>query len=77
MRGKARRDSSVFVLLAPPVEYDSMMRQLVPEEDFQIPVEKTVATTVQSKFHNNTRSLPSSYFKLFLYTVHVPLADAE
>jgi len=28
MRGKARRDSSVLVLLAPPGEYDWMIRQL-------------------------------------------------
>jgi len=52
MRGKVQRDSPVRVLLAPTGEYDSMTRQL------QIPVEKTVATTVQSKFNNNTRSLP-------------------
>jgi len=27
-------------------------------EDFQIPPEKTVETTVQSNFNNNTRNLP-------------------
>ena len=57
MRGKAQRDSPVLVLLAPPGEYDWMIRQLVPQEDSQIPVETTVATTVQSKFNNNIRSL--------------------
>jgi len=44
----------------------------IPSKDFQIPVEKTVATTVQSKFNNNTRSLPKWLFQtqihlLFLY----------
>jgi len=58
MCGKAQHDSPILVLLAPPGEYDWMIRQLVPSEDFQIPVEKMVAMTVQSKFNNNTRSLP-------------------
>jgi len=58
MRGKAKRDSPVVVLLAPPGEYDWIIRQLVPQEYFQIPVEKMAATTNQSKFNDNTRSLP-------------------
>jgi len=53
-RGKAQRDSPVPVLLAPTEEYDWMITLLVPY--FQIPVEKTVGTTVQSKFNNVTKS---------------------
>ena len=62
MRGKSKRDSPVLVLLAPPSEYDWMIRQ--------IPVEKMVAMTVQSKVNNSKSpskllfqilSLPSTY----------------
>jgi len=49
MCGKAKRDSSVLVLLAPTGQHDCVIRQLVPSEDFQIPVEKTEALTVQSQ----------------------------
>ena len=40
----------------------------IRSQDFHIPVEKTVATTVQSKIKRQHKSLPMySYLKLFLY----------
>jgi len=55
MCGKAQLDSPVIMLLAPPGEYDWMLRQLVPPEDIQTPVGKTVASTVQSKFNKSSK----------------------
>jgi len=56
MHGKAQRDSSILVLLAPR---DKIITQLVPYEDFQILLEKTVGMTVQSEFSNNTSVIVS------------------
>jgi len=51
MRGKAQRDSPILVQSAPPDEYDWIIRQL--------PIKKTVATTVQSKFN---KSVPTAAY---------------
>jgi len=61
MCSKAQRDSPVHVLLAPPGEYDRIIKQLEPSEDFHTRVEKTVATTVQSKIQQQYESAISMF----------------
>jgi len=76
MRGKAQHDSFVLVLLAPPGEYDGMIRKLVPSEDSNsskedgsndCPVQNSTTTQKSAKV-----AISNSFC-----TVHVPIADAE
>jgi len=50
---------------------------LYTSEDFQIPVEKMVATTVQTNIQQQQKKYAKVAILNSFCTVHVPIADAE